>query len=79
MQNQISGVARYLHDRAGMAYSLSQGRSLAQGNVMRQLIQHASMLAYIDVIKCFAIAMGLMIPITFFMTKVKGGRGGGGH
>ncbi len=79
MQNQISAVARYLHDKAGVAYSLAQGSSLAQGNVLRQLIQHASMLAYLDVIKCFAIAMGLMIPITFFMTKVKGGRGGGGH
>lgn len=79
MQNQLAGVARYLHDRAGMAYSLAQGNSMAQGNVMRQLMQQASMLAYLDVIKCFAIAMGLMIPIIFFMTKVKGGRGGGGH
>lgn len=79
MQNQIAGVARYLHDRAGMAYSITQANGIAQGSVMRQLVQHASMLAYLDVIKCFAIAMGLMIPIIFFMSKVKGGRGGGGH
>jgi MFS transporter, DHA2 family, multidrug resistance protein len=79
MQNQLALTARYLHDRAGMAYSLTQGQGLAQGSVMRQLIMHATMLSYLDVIKCFAIAMGMMVPIVFIMTKVKGGRGGGGH
>ena len=79
MQNEATIMSRYLHDKAGMAYSLMQGRSMAQGSVMRQLIMHSTMLAYLDVIKCFAIAMGMMVPIVFLMTKVKGGRGGGGH
>lgn len=79
MQTEASIMSRYLHDRGGMVYSLMQGRGLAQGTVMRQLILHSTMLAYLDVIKCFAIAMGLMVPIVFLMSKVKGGRGGGGH
>jgi DHA2 family multidrug resistance protein len=72
MQNEAITLARYLHDRAGMAYSLVQGRNMAQGSVMRQLILHSTMLF-------FAIAMAVMIPFVFLMTKVKGGRGGGGH
>ena len=79
MQNEMITLGRYLHDRAGMAYSLTQGQNMAAGTLMRQLVLHSTMLAYLDVIKCFAIAMALMIPIIFFMTKVKGGRGVGGH
>jgi DHA2 family multidrug resistance protein len=75
--NDSNVMARYLHDKSGMAYSMVQGRSLAQGTVMRQLVMHSTMLAYLDVIKCFAIAMGMMVPIIFLMTKVKGGRGMG--
>jgi hypothetical protein len=60
-----------------MAYSTAQGQGLAQGNIFRQLIQQATLMSYIDVIKCFAIAMALMIPAVFMMSKVKGGRGGG--
>ena len=78
MLNQATTMSRYLHEH-GMAYSLTQGRMLAQGSVMRQLIMHSTMLAYLDVIKCFAVAMGIMVPIVFFMTKVKGGRGSGAH
>jgi DHA2 family multidrug resistance protein len=77
MQNQIAQTARFLHDKAGMAYSAAQGQSMAQGNIMRQLVQQATLMSYIDVIKCFAIAMALMIPAVFMMSKVKGGRGGG--
>jgi DHA2 family multidrug resistance protein len=79
MLNEAGTMSRYLHDKGGLAYSLMQGRAMAEGSVMRQLILHSTMLAYIDVIKCFAIAMALMVPIVFFMTKVKGGRGMGGH
>jgi len=79
LQNQAQIMSRYLHDRGGMAYSLAQGRLMAQGTVVRQLVMHATMLAYLDVIKCFAIAMGSMLPIIFLMRKVKGGRGGGVH
>ncbi len=79
LQNEMFIMGRYLHDKAGTAYSLTQGRSMAQGTAMRQLVMHATMLSYIDVILCFAIAMGLMVPMVFLMRKVKGGRGGGGH
>ncbi|WP_263350062.1 DHA2 family efflux MFS transporter permease subunit [Acidicapsa acidisoli] len=79
MQDQMALMSRYLHDKGGMVYSMALGRGMAQGTLMRQLILHSTMLAYLDVIKCFATAMGLMVPIVFFMTKVKGGRGGGGH
>jgi hypothetical protein len=72
-------MSRYLHDRGGMVYSMTLGRGMAQGTLMRQLVLHSTMLAYLDVIKCFAIAMGMMVPVVFLMTKVKGGRGGGGH
>jgi len=77
--SQAGTMSHYLHDKAGMAYSLTQGRAMAQGSVVRQLVLHSTMLAYLDVIKCFAIAMGMMVPVIFFMSKVKGGRGGGGH
>jgi DHA2 family multidrug resistance protein len=79
LQNEMFTMGRYLHDKTGTAYSLSQGRAMAQGTAMRQLVMHATMLSYIDVILCFAIAMGLMVPMVFLMGKVKGGRGGGGH
>jgi DHA2 family multidrug resistance protein len=79
MQNEAVTMSRYLHDHAGMAYSFLQGRGMAEGSVMRQLILHSTMLAYLDVILCFAIAMGVMIPFVFLMSKVKGGHGGGGH
>ncbi len=79
LQNQASAMALYLHSKGGMAYSLTQGRSMAQGNVMRQLIMQAMMLSYLDVIKCFAVSMLLMVPLVFLMSKVKGGRGGGMH
>jgi DHA2 family multidrug resistance protein len=79
LQNQMAQMGQYLHDKAGMAYSLAQGRNMAQGQAMRLLVRHATMLSYIDVILCFAIGMGLMVPVVFLMTKVKGGRGAGGH
>jgi DHA2 family multidrug resistance protein len=79
MQNEAAQMAGYLHDKGGMAYNLLQGRGMAQGVVMRQLVLHSTMLAYLDVVKSFAIAMALMVPVVFLMTKVKGGRGGGGH
>jgi DHA2 family multidrug resistance protein len=79
LQNEMALMGRYLHDRGGMAYSAMQGRSMAQGTVLRQLVIQSTLLSYLDVIKCFAIAMGIMVPIVFFMRKVKGGRGGGGH
>ncbi len=79
LQNEAAMMAHYLHDRGGMAYSLAQGRLMAQGPVMRQLVLHATMLSYLDVVFFFAIAMGMMVPFVFLMGKVKGGRGGGGH
>ncbi len=79
MQNQVALTARYLHDKGGLAFSVAQGQNLATGNVLRQLIIQATLLSYLDVIKCFAIAMGMMVPVVFIMTKVKGGRGAGAH
>jgi DHA2 family multidrug resistance protein len=79
MQSQTGMLSRFLHDRGGMAYNMAMGRGMAQGTLMRQLVLHSTMLAYLDVIKCFAIAMATMIPLVFLMTKVKGGRGAGAH
>jgi len=79
MYDQINRLAVYLHARGGMGFSVAQSKAMAQGPIMRQLVLHATMLAYLDVIKCFAIAMGSMVPIVFLMRKVKGGRGGGMH
>ena len=74
-------IGRYLHDHAGMAYSIAaRARIMAQGSVIaRQLILHSTMLAYLDVIQVLCDCYGyLMIPFVFLMKKVKGGRGGGG-
>ena len=79
LQTQTTRLGHYLHDKGGMAYGLTQGRAMAQGSIFHQLVLQATMLSYVDVIKCFAIAMGLMVPVVFLMGKVKGGRSGGGH
>ncbi len=79
LQNQLALTGRYLHDKAGMAYSAAQGKNMAQGTVLHQLVVQATMLSYVDVVLFFAIAMGCMVPVVFLMSKVKGGRGGGGH
>jgi DHA2 family multidrug resistance protein len=79
VQSQAASVGGYLHSHGGQAYSALQGQGMAQGNILRQLVTQATMLSYLDVIKCFAIAMMLMLPVVFLMSKVKGGRGGGGH
>ena len=45
MQDQVSRMSRYLHDKGGMVYSMMQGRGVAQGAFMRQLIMHSTMSA----------------------------------
>jgi DHA2 family multidrug resistance protein len=79
IQSQLTAMGGYLQSKGGQAYSVTLGRGMAEGSILRQLITQATMLSYLDVIKSFAIAMLLMVPVIFFMTKVKGGRGGGVH
>jgi DHA2 family multidrug resistance protein len=80
LQNQVDGLGRYLIQHGGRVNSLIQGRALAQGNLYGQLLRHATMLSYLDVIKALAIAVLFLIPLVFLMKKPPKGTGpGGGH
>ena len=69
LQNQVDRLGRYLLEHGGKANSLTQGKALAQGNLYGQLLRHATMLAYLDVIKVLALAMLILIPLVFLMKK----------
>ena len=79
LYNRLEGLARYLLHNGGRVSSLAQGRSMAQGSLYQQLLQQSTMLAYLDVIKCLAIAMALAIPLVFLMKRPKKGAAPVGH
>jgi DHA2 family multidrug resistance protein len=76
--NRLNALGSYLL-HGGRVSSLAQGRNLAQGSIYQQLIQQSTMLAYLDVIKCLAIAMALAIPLVFLMRRPKKGAAPVGH
>ena len=76
--NRLNALGSYLL-HGGRVSSLAQGRSLAQGSIYQQLIQQSTMLAYLDVIKCLAIAMAVAIPFVFLMKRPKKGAAPAGH
>jgi DHA2 family multidrug resistance protein len=69
LQTQVEALGRYLVEHGGRAFSLSQGKAMAQGSIYNQLLRHSTMLAYLDVIKVLAIAMLLLIPLVFLMKR----------
>jgi DHA2 family multidrug resistance protein len=80
VRGSIEALGRYLAQHGGKVSSLAQGRSMAQGSIYQQMLQQATMLAYLDVIKLLAIAMLVAIPLVFVMQRPKpGARPGGGH
>ena len=79
LYNRLEGLARYLLHNGGRVSSMAQGRSMAQGSLYQQLLQQSTMLAYLDVIKCLAIAMALAIPLVFLMKRPKKGAAPVGH
>ena len=76
LQNQVDSMGRYLVEHGGRAFSLSQGRAMAQGNIYNQFLRQCSMLAYLDVIKVLAIAALLLIPFVFLMKRPPKSKGG---
>ncbi|HWG20257.1 MAG TPA: DHA2 family efflux MFS transporter permease subunit [Terracidiphilus sp.] len=76
LQSQLDVIGRYLV-HGGRVSSLAQGKALAEGNLYGQLVRHATMLAYLDVIKVLAIAMLLLIPLVFLMNRPPKGKGAG--
>ncbi len=69
VQSQLDSMGRYLVEHGGKVSSLGQGRALAQGNLYSQLLRHATMLAYLDVIKVLALLMLFLIPLVFLMRR----------
>ena len=76
LQNQVDALGRYLVEHGGHAFSLAQGRTMAQGNIYSQLLRQCTMLAYLDVIKILAIAALLLIPFVFLMKRPPKSKGG---
>src|SRR5205823_6068585 len=70
LQSMLSGLAQSLEGR-GMspASATQQAWARIQGLVVRQ----ATMLSYIDCFWILGIAIGLMIPLVFFMKRAKPG------
>jgi DHA2 family multidrug resistance protein len=73
-----------LHGAAGVigpgAANTSTNPSLqAYGIVMRNLTRQASTLSYIDCFWLLGVVFGLMVPLVFFMKKLKPGRAAAAH
>jgi DHA2 family multidrug resistance protein len=76
LQNQVDTLGRYLVEHGGRAFSLSQGKAMAQGSLYNQFLRQCTMLAYLDVIKVLAIAMLILIPLVFLMKRPPQRKGG---
>jgi MFS transporter, DHA2 family, multidrug resistance protein len=76
LQNQVDTLGRYLVEHGGRAFSLSQGRAMAQGNIYSQFLRQCTMLAYLDVIKVLAIGALILIPFIFLMKRPPKRQGG---
>jgi DHA2 family multidrug resistance protein len=79
LQIRVDAMGRFLMQHGGKVSSLAQGKALAQGNLYQQMVQQSTMLAYLDVIKCLAVAMALAIPLVFLMQRPTKGAGPVGH
>jgi CBS-domain-containing membrane protein len=79
LQIRVDAMGRFLKQHGGKVSSLAQGKALAQGNLYQQMVQQSTMLAYLDVIKCLAVAMALAIPLVFLMQRPTKGAGPVGH
>jgi DHA2 family multidrug resistance protein len=51
----------------------------AYGVVMRNVMRQAAMLSYVDCFWLLGVVFGLMVPLVFFMKKVKPGRAAAAH
>ncbi len=76
LQTQVDALGRYLVEHGGHAFSLAQGKTMAQDNIYSQLLRQCTMLAYLDVIKILAIAALFLIPFVFLMKRPPKSKGG---
>jgi MFS transporter, DHA2 family, multidrug resistance protein len=65
LQQQVNSLTSYFDPRTGPA----NAGNLAQGRVYNQLIQHATVLAYVDVFYILCGVAILMIPLSFLLQK----------
>jgi hypothetical protein len=73
----VSGIARAM-ERAGASSMDATHKALSL--VYRQVQQQAATLAYLDALKCLAIATALMIPLLLLTRRPKGRAApAGGH
>jgi len=79
LQTRLDAMSHYFITHGGKASTLVQGRALAQGSLYQTLLQQSTMLAYLDVIKCLAVAMMLAIPLVFLMAKPTKGAAPAAH
>ena len=73
LQQQIQSLSHYF-DRTG---GPGNSGNFAQGRIYNQLIQQASVLAYVDVFYIMCGAAILMVPLSFLLARNKPGGGGG--
>jgi DHA2 family multidrug resistance protein len=76
MADALNGASHALI-RHGAA--VSQASRQAYGLIMNQVLRQSSVLAYIDCFWVLAIVFALMIPLIFFMKKIRPGRPSMGH
>jgi DHA2 family multidrug resistance protein len=74
MQQRIQSLSS-VFDRTG---GPANAGNFAQGRIYNQLIQQASVLAYVDVFYIMCGAAILMVPLSFLLARNKPGGGGGG-
>ncbi|HZD50881.1 MAG TPA: DHA2 family efflux MFS transporter permease subunit [Silvibacterium sp.] len=73
-QQQVQALTGYFDPRKGPG----NASGFAQGRIYNQLIQHSTVLAYIDVFYIMCGAAILMVPLSFLLAKNHPHAGGGG-
>jgi DHA2 family multidrug resistance protein len=64
---------------AAGAIGAGNGNNAAYGIVLRNIQRQAAMLSYVDCFWLLGVVFGLMVPLVFFMKKVKPGKAAAGH
>ncbi len=75
--NQL--ISRYQAALQAMGHVASAAHDLALGHAYQMFRAQVEVMAYSDVFLFCSILAFLMVPFCFFLSPIKGGRGGGGH
>jgi DHA2 family multidrug resistance protein len=74
-----STLAQFTQSVRGAGISAGMATQSAMGQLYQTLISQASLLAYMDVFKYFALLAFAFVPFTFLFSSVKKAGGPGAH